>query len=117
MVTGTVNPMMRERLKRIYEQMPEPRKVIAIGACALGGGVMKGCYNVGHGVDTVIPVDMFIPGCPPRPEAILFGVLKLVTEKEEESTMKRIVTETASSVSQPDQNEEKEEGEEQASSD
>jgi NADH:ubiquinone oxidoreductase subunit B-like Fe-S oxidoreductase len=78
-VTGTINAMMRDRLKTIYEQMPEPRHVIAVGACALGGGVYKGCYNTGHGVDTVIPVDLFIPGCPPRPEAILYGILKLVT--------------------------------------
>ena len=80
LVTGTVNPMTKDILKRIYEQMPEPRLVVAIGACALGGGVMKGCYNVGHGVDKVIPVNLFIPGCPPRPEAILYGIMKLVGE-------------------------------------
>lgn len=80
-VTGTVNPLMRERLKKIYEQVPEPKYVIAVGACALGGGVMHGCYNVGNGVDKVIPVDMFIPGCPPRPEAIIYAVLKLIGEK------------------------------------
>lgn len=80
-VTGTVNPMMRERLEKIYQQIPEPKRVIAIGACALGGGVMKGCYNVGHGVDRVIPVDLYIPGCPPRPEALLYGILKLIEEK------------------------------------
>ena len=79
LVTGTLNPLMRERLKTIYEQMPEPRHVVAIGACALGGGVMKDCYNVGHGIDTAIPVDLYIPGCPPRPEAIIYGILKLVT--------------------------------------
>lgn len=79
LVTGTVNPLMRGRLRTVYEQMPEPRHVVAIGACALGGGVMKGCYNVGHGIDTVVPVDLYIPGCPPRPEAIIFGILKLVT--------------------------------------
>lgn len=77
-VTGTVNPLMKDRLKIVYEQMPDPKRVIAVGACALGGGVMKGCYNVGHGVDKVIPVDLFIPGCPPRPEAIIYGILKLV---------------------------------------
>ena len=80
LVTGTVNPPTRDVLKRIYDQMPEPKLVVAIGACALGSGVMKGCYNVGHGVDTVIPVDAFIPGCPPRPEAILYGILKLIGE-------------------------------------
>ena len=79
LVTGTLNPLMRDRLKTVYEQMPEPRHVVAIGACALGGGVMKDCYNVGHGIDTAIPVDLYIPGCPPRPEAIIYGILKLVT--------------------------------------
>ena len=81
LVTGTVNPMMKETLKRVYEQMPEPKLVVAVGACALGGGVMKGCYNVGHGVDKVIPVNLFIPGCPPRPEAILYGIMKLIGEE------------------------------------
>jgi len=80
-VTGTVNPLMKERLRKIYEQMPEPKFVVALGSCACGGGVMKGCYNVGHGVDKVIPVDLFIPGCPPRPEAIIYGILKLIGEE------------------------------------
>ena len=78
LVTGTVNPLMRDRLKAVYEQVPEPRHVVAIGACALGGGVMKGCYNAGRGIDSVIPVDLYIPGCPPRPEAVIYGILKLV---------------------------------------
>jgi len=89
LVTGTVNAMMKDRLKTIYEQMSEPKYVVAVGACALGGGVYKGCYNVGHGVDKVIPVDLYIPGCPPRPEAIIYGIMKLVNgeppdPKEEE---------------------------------
>lgn len=79
LVTGTVNALMKDRLLEVYQQVPEPKFVVAVGACALGGGVMKGCYNVGHGVDKVIPVDLFIPGCPPRPEALLFGIIKLVT--------------------------------------
>jgi NADH-quinone oxidoreductase B subunit len=78
LVTGTVNSLMKDRLKVIYEQMPEPRHVVAVGACALGGGVMKDCYNAGRGIDGVIPVDLYIPGCPPRPEAIIFGIMKLV---------------------------------------
>jgi len=81
LVTGTVNPMMRDRLKMIYEQIPEPKHVIAVGACALAGGVMNGCYNVGHGVDKVIPVDLYVPGCPPRPEAIMYAILNLLGEE------------------------------------
>ena len=78
LVTGTLNPLMKDRLKAVYEQVPEPRHVVAIGACALGGGVMKDCYNAGRGIDSVIPVDLYIPGCPPRPEAVIYGILKLV---------------------------------------
>ena len=92
-VTGTVNPMMRDRLVKIYQQIPEPKRVIAVGACALGGGVMKGCYNVGHGVDKVIPVDLYIPGCPPRPEALLYGIFKLVSEKPAHSGVESVTTE------------------------
>jgi NADH-quinone oxidoreductase B subunit len=77
-VTGTANALMRERLKKIYEQMPEPKYVVAVGACALGGGVYQECYNVTNGIDKVIPVDLYIPGCPPRPEAIMYGILKLL---------------------------------------
>ncbi len=58
--------------------MPQPKFVVAIGACACSGGVFKGCYNVAGGVDKVIPVTAYIPGCPPRPEAILDGVVKLL---------------------------------------
>ena len=68
-----------ERLVRIYEQMPEPKFVVAVGSCALSGGVFQGCYNVMGGIDQVIPVDAFIPGCPPRPEAIIDGVVKLLS--------------------------------------
>jgi NADH:ubiquinone oxidoreductase subunit B-like Fe-S oxidoreductase len=80
LVTGVVNAQTKDRLRRVYEQMPEPKHVIAIGACATSGGVFKGCYNAGQGVQDIVPVDMFIPGCPPRPEAIMYGVLKLLGE-------------------------------------
>jgi NADH-quinone oxidoreductase B subunit len=79
LVTGPVTRQARERLLRIYEQMPEPKFVVAIGSCALSGGVFQGCYNVMDGVDNVIPVNAFIPGCPPRPEAIIDGVVKLLS--------------------------------------
>lgn len=77
--TGGVTLQQADRLKRIYEQMPEPKFVVAIGSCALSGGVFQGCYNICNGIDQVIPVNAYIPGCPPRPEAIIDGVYKLLT--------------------------------------
>ena len=76
--TGPVTRQAAARLLRVYEQMPEPKFVIAVGTCALSGGVFQGCYNILGGIDKVIPVDVYIPGCPPRPEAIIYGVLQLV---------------------------------------
>ncbi len=77
-VTGPVTRQARDRLVRIYEQMPEPKFVVAVGSCALSGGVFHDCYNVAGGIDAVIPVNAYIPGCPPRPEAIIDGVAKLL---------------------------------------
>jgi NADH-quinone oxidoreductase B subunit len=76
--TGPVTRQARDRLVQIYEQMHEPRFVVAVGSCALSGGAFRGCYNVMGGIDQVIPVHAFIPGCPPRPEAIIDGVVKLL---------------------------------------
>ena len=76
--TGPVTRQARERLLRIYEQMHEPKYVVAVGSCALSGGTFQGCYNVMEGIDKVLPVDAYIPGCPPRPEAIIDGVVKLL---------------------------------------
>jgi len=78
LTTGVVTQQCADRLKRIYEQMPEPKFVVAIGACACSGGVFEGNYTVLGGVDKVIPVDAYIPGCPPKPEAIMDGILKLL---------------------------------------
>lgn len=75
LVTGTVNHRNQHVLKTLYEQMPEPKAVIAIGACCLSGGVFKESYNVLAGAHTVIPVDVFVPGCPPKPEAIIDGLI------------------------------------------
>jgi len=77
-VSGSVPRKIRDRLKRIYEQMPAPKFVVAVGSCAISGGVFQDCYNVMEGVDKIIPVDAYIPGCPPKPEAILDGVVKLL---------------------------------------
>jgi len=78
--TGPVTLQSRERLRRIYDQMPEPKFVIAVGTCAISGGVFQGCYNVIGHIDEVVPVDVYVPGCPPRPEAIIDGVVKLLAK-------------------------------------
>ena len=75
LVTGTVNQRNKDVLKNLYDQMPEPKAVIAIGACACTGGVFQDCYNVVGGVDHVIPVDVYVPGCAAKPEAIIDGVV------------------------------------------
>lgn len=77
--TGPVTRQARERLIRIYEQMPDPKFVVAVGSCSTSSGVFDGCYGVMGGIDKVIPVHAFIPGCPPRPEAIIDGVVKLLS--------------------------------------
>ena len=73
-VTGTVNQQNKHVLKNIYDQMPDPKVVVAIGVCACTGGIFRDCYNVLGGIDKVIPVDVYIPGCPARPEQILKGI-------------------------------------------
>ena len=78
-VTGPVTRQSRERLLRTYEQMPEPKFVVSVGSCSISGGVFNGCYNVGGSTDEVIPVDVYIPGCPPRPEAIIDGIIQLLS--------------------------------------
>ncbi|MEJ2690506.1 MAG: NADH-quinone oxidoreductase subunit B family protein [Deltaproteobacteria bacterium] len=80
LVTGTVNQRNQRVLATLYQQMPAPKVVVAIGACGLSGGIFRQAPNVVGGVDRVIPVDVYIPGCPPRPEAIIDAVL-LAVEK------------------------------------
>jgi NADH-quinone oxidoreductase B subunit len=74
LVCGPVTRQVAPALKRLYEAVPTPKKVFAIGSCATGGGCWFDSYNVLGGVDKAIPVDIYVPGCPPRPEAILYGV-------------------------------------------
>lgn len=76
LVTGAVNKQCRDVIQNIYRQMPEPKVVVAVGACASTGGVFSECYNISGGVDNVIPVDVYVPGCAARPEAIIDGVVK-----------------------------------------
>jgi len=76
LITGAVNAQNKAVVKQIYQQMPHPRIVIAVGICACTGGIFQECYNILCGVDHVIPVDVYVPGCAARPEAIIDGILK-----------------------------------------
>jgi len=77
--TGAVTKKQADYLRTIYDQMPEPKFVVAVGSCACSGGVFVNCYNVMGGIDRVIPVDMYVPGCAARPEALIDGIVKLIT--------------------------------------
>ena len=86
-VSGTVTKKMLPAIVRIYNQMAEPRYVMAMGACATGGGPFKEGYGVVSGIDKFIPVDIYVPGCPPTPEALIYGMLKLHDKVERQSIM------------------------------
>lgn len=88
-VAGTVNLKMAETVRRLYDQMPEPRWVVAMGACASTGGPFREYPNVVLGVDKVVPVDVYIPGCPPRPESVQYGFLVLM-DKIKQQTEERL---------------------------
>src|SRR5512138_3243086 len=81
--TGPVSRQARDSLLRTYEQMPEPKFVVAVGSSGTSGGVFHGCYNVIQSIDEVLPVNAYIPGCPPRPEAIIYGIVALLNSLKE----------------------------------
>jgi ech hydrogenase subunit C len=98
LVTGSVNEQNKEVVKNIYEQIPEPKVVVAIGICAASGGIFRECYNVLGGIDKVIPVDVYVPGCAARPESIIDGVVtalgiletkRLAMKEKENGTMEK----------------------------
>jgi NADH-quinone oxidoreductase subunit B len=88
-VLGTVNRKMAPRLRLVYDQMPEPKYVVAMGACAITGGLYFDSYNVLPGVDNVIPADVYVPGCPPRPETLIQAIM-LLQEKIKREQLKPI---------------------------
>jgi len=90
LVTGAVNRQCIPRIKRIYEQMPQPRLVVAIGECALSRGVFIHSYNCPLPLDHVIPIDVYIPGCPPRPEAIIAGLIKLIEQRKAQTGQAKV---------------------------
>lgn len=77
LVSGTITHKMAPVLKRLYDQMPDPKYVVAVGGCAVSGGPFRKSYHVVQGVDRILPVDVYVPGCPPRPEAFLYGMMQL----------------------------------------
>jgi len=76
-ISGTVTKKLIPQIVRLYNQMPEPKYILAMGACASGGGPFKDGYNVVAGIDKYLPVDVYVPGCPPTPQALLHGLIKL----------------------------------------
>ncbi len=85
LVTGSVNEQNRPVLKQLYDQMPNPKVVIAVGICATSGGIFAECYNVMGGVDKLLPVDVYVPGCAARPESIIDGVVRALSILDEKS--------------------------------
>jgi NADH-quinone oxidoreductase subunit B len=90
-VAGSVTEKMASRIRRLYNQMPDPKYVIAMGACTCGGGpYFKYGYHVVKGVDLIVPVDVYIPGCPPRPESLIEGLMRLQDKMKQQTVAKQV---------------------------
>jgi len=76
-VAGTITHKMAPAFKRLYDEMAEPKYIVAVGGCTISGGPFKNSYHVVKGIEEIVPVDVYVPGCPPRPEAILYGMMQL----------------------------------------
>jgi ech hydrogenase subunit C len=87
-VTGSINEQNRDIIQNIYNQMPDPKAVVAVGICACSGGVFRECYNVAGGIDKLIPVDVYVPGCAARPESIIDGIVAALGILEEKRSKK-----------------------------
>lgn len=83
LITGGINEQNKPVVQQLYSQMPNPKVVVAVGICACNGGIFKECYNILGGVDTILPVDIYVPGCAARPEAIIDGIVKAVALLDE----------------------------------
>jgi NADH-quinone oxidoreductase subunit B len=88
-VSGTVTTKIAPMVRKIYDQMPEPKYVIAMGSCASAGGPYKGSYSTVPGIDHFIPVDVYVPGCPPRPDALLHGLMTLQRKIEKDTPLRK----------------------------
>jgi ech hydrogenase subunit C len=86
LLTGSVNEQSEPVIRNLYEQMPEPKVVVAIGACAMSGGIFRECYNVKGGVSSVVPVDVYVPGCAARPENIINGIVRALSMLDRKRT-------------------------------
>ena len=89
LVTGSVNEQNKPVLQQLYDQMPNPKVVVAVGICATSGGIFAECYNIMGGIDKVLPVDLYVPGCAARPESIIDGVVAAVALLDQKSALLR----------------------------